>query len=1039
MGGSFMDKYAQALATLTPQARSLWGKSDYGVGESWLPLYIHMSDSAGIAAWLWDSWLPGGIKNMLARAVGDGEASARKLCIFLAAVHDIGKATPIFQAKGSGMGDDGSQGLAWMPEKAGLPVNREFWRVQMPTHPIAGELILNDYLHEHGASRDYFEGRGSIAISCIVGAHHGTLPSEKRMHDREQYKPYLGWIGPGCEAWRQVQAELVGYCLSLSGLDDGTLAGFTDPCIDLPAQSLLTGLVTMADWIASNSGFFPLLSLYKEEEAPNAESLNERVQRGWGQAEIAPAWSESKPSAESYEEFFRQRFSLPGTARPRPVQIEAARIARDVEDPGIMIVEAPMGEGKTEAALSAAELLAWRHGMSGVCMALPTMATTDAMFSRVDEWLEHLPQAEGANEKSIYLAHGKAQLNEEFQGLARRTRGHYLSIGIDDERQGKWYQSESNDAFVSDWMYGRRRGMLANFVVCTIDQVLMGALCMKHLSVRQLALANKVVIIDECHAYDLYMQQYLLRVLQWLGYWQVPVILLSATLPEGQRRQMVESYIEGKSLLGRDRQLRSVQQNCVPAFRRKPAAQSQKKTDTMAGNAPVEKNAYPLITYSSGTKVSALETKPSGRHCNVDIAVIDDGLDTLCNLMVSQLAEGGCSGVICDTVSRAQDAAAALREAFGEDAVILDHSHFIDLDRMAREKELRSLLGPDATKENGKRPALKIVVGTQVLEQSLDIDFDVLVTDIAPIDLLIQRLGRVHRHNRGANESDRPTALRAARCFVRGFQGWEYDGPVFIKSITCVYDQATLLEALAVLGIDEPCASCTAELPDDIARMVRLAYSERVGNIVPDGWRERYGQAVADRRCQHRRKKERASSCLVAALPHAAKNNWTLVNLADSNEAKASDGHDTDFGPRAVRDTQETVEVMLARKTDGGGLALLPWIGNEEVAYGSMLPTQYEPSYSESLLLAQCSTRLPLSVCPEKELDRCIDELEGQSSPYVAQWQESPWLAGRLILPMDEVRPLLYEGALLGKRVRYSARDGLYAVRGESKNGQPIS
>ena len=87
-------------APLSDQARSLWGKSDYGVGESWLPLYVHMADSAGIALRLWDSWVPRSTREIVARALDGDEALARSLFVFLAGVHDIGKATPAFQVKG---------------------------------------------------------------------------------------------------------------------------------------------------------------------------------------------------------------------------------------------------------------------------------------------------------------------------------------------------------------------------------------------------------------------------------------------------------------------------------------------------------------------------------------------------------------------------------------------------------------------------------------------------------------------------------------------------------------------------------------------------------------------------------------------------------------------------------------------------------------------------------------------------------------------------------------------------------------------------
>ena len=143
--------------------------------------------------------------------------------------------------------------------------------------------------------------------------------------------------------------------------------------------------------------------------------------------------------------------------------------------------------------------------------------------------------------------------------------------------------------------------MLANFVVCTVDQVLMGALNMKHLSLRQLALANKVVVIDECHAYDLYMRQYLNALLQWLGYWHVPVILLSATLPIAQREEMVGKYLDGRRLSSH--------------------SDEEASNETGAFVQPsVSVDAYPLITYSSGDTARSIETKPSGHAVNVAVS-----------------------------------------------------------------------------------------------------------------------------------------------------------------------------------------------------------------------------------------------------------------------------------------------------------------------------------------------------------------------------------------------------------------------------------
>ena len=126
---------------------------------------------------------------------------------------------------------------------------------------------------------------------------------------------------------------------------------------------------------------------------------------------------------------------------------------------------------------------------------------------------------------------------------------------------------------------------------------------------------------------------------------------------------------------------------------------------------------------------------------------------------------------------------------FGEDAVTLTHARFIDIDRMENENCLRSMLGPDATIENGQRPYRHVVVGTQVLEQSLDIDFDVLVTDVAPVDLILQRIGRCHRHQR----TTRPSRLASSHCYIRGITSWGDDGPAFSSGVSNVYTKASLI------------------------------------------------------------------------------------------------------------------------------------------------------------------------------------------------------------------------------------------------------
>ncbi|WP_246060793.1 CRISPR-associated helicase Cas3' [Enorma burkinafasonensis] len=1027
---------ANGIDELSRQARALWAKTDPEDDSLWLPLHIHLSDTARTMVRLWDGWVSKNVKNLFARHCHGSEVLARKALVFLAGAHDIGKATPIFQAKPCGRGRGGERvNLAWKPEKAGLFIEASLSTTRDPTHPIAGQVLVTRYLQDmFGWSSNQADAWGSI-----VGAHHGNVPDKERVHKGFILKTAMGDapddVGKG---WRGVQRELLDYAFHEAGLSNEDMASLALCAWDASTDSVACGLLIMADWIASNQDLFPLVPLIPGEGSTRSfmmkrdgASLDARADRAWLELDLPSSWSGEKPVVS--DSWFCERFGLSEGCAPRSVQKAVMEAAAQMTEPSLMVIEAPMGEGKTEAALAAAEIVGAQFGCGGVCVALPTMATTDAMFGRVRRWLDHLAAHDSS---SIYLAHGKAQLNEEYQGIVRSSRTYrsLSSMGVDLDEE----TPRDDRVVVSDWMQGRKKGMLANFVVCTVDQVLMGALDMRHLSLRQLALAGKVVIVDECHAYDSYMQQYLLRVLEWLAAWGCPVILLSATLPTSVRDSLIDAYREGRAAQGA----------CpvsTAGFGDMPTTSSRKLTRKERARSrgrklrevqtPVDES-YPLITIASERGIERLDCPATSRSAQIDVSILQDEPDALVALMKEKLSEGGIAGVVCDTVTRAQMAYRALRGCFDSGEVMLAHARFMDLDRMENETVLRNLLGPDATRSNGKRPERMIVVGTQVLEQSLDIDFDLLVTDIAPIDLLMQRLGRAHRHVRGEGEKDRPVRLRKARCFLRGIEEIGPEGPVFAPGVSKVYDKASLMEALAVSGLGDMDASARLCLPQDIARLVRLAYSSTIEGRIPEGWLSSYLDACEERINAVQDKKCRAGDFLLPSAKYLAENEKTLTGLfaravEDSSNSKMSE----DAGQRAVRDTQETVEVLLVRRRDGH-VHLLPWVGDEGsgVERGQEVPTAYEPDRALSMVLAQCAVRLPLSLCRPQQLDRLIGELEDGCERWVAAWQDVPVLAGRLVLAMEgvEIEPGVLEATVLDQRVRYTREEGLSTVRRET-------
>ncbi|MDR3254741.1 MAG: CRISPR-associated helicase Cas3', partial [Synergistaceae bacterium] len=652
-------------------AHSLWAKKSKSE-DLWLPLYTHMQDAAETARRLWGYWLPGGTKNRIMSSIipveRQNDEFARKICVFLAAAHDLGKASPVFQSKKSGLSISLDEILHGSIRDAGLVLedNRRYSERSATHHSIVSHEILRRY--------DIDE-----SVAVVLGAHHGKPPSNSQL---ERLKSYEKNCGFGDESWKNVQAELFCHALAFAGLGKNDIV-----CLKLkkPAQVLLSGVIIIADWIASDESRFPLIDI--EESWSDSEA---RAKSAWDNLGLTLCWE----TENNWEDLYGRRF---GIKTPRPVQETLLDVIQKCLNPGIVVVEAPMGEGKTEAALSAAEVMAYFAGRGGVFFALPTQATSDAMFSRVLSWIGRIDE-HGTDRHSVLLAHGKADFNEGYRKI-RLSGNTNVGNWEDDDDDGDGY---GENVVVHEWFSGRKKGILADFVIGTIDQLLMAGLKQKHVMLRHLGLANKVVIIDECHAYDVYMSQYLEKTLNWLGVYGVPVIVLSATLPAERRKQVIDAYLNKDS---------------TPVQRAVPwKGIKEQKTPRPEW---VESREYPLITYTDNGEVKQVVVMGEKRHLTVHVNLQSD--DDILEMLNDLLADGGCAGIIVNTVNRAQAIYEIMVERFGEERVKLLHARFIATDRAEREKDLMELLGPD----DAIRPDKLIVIGTQVLEQSLDLDFDV--------------------------------------------------------------------------------------------------------------------------------------------------------------------------------------------------------------------------------------------------------------------------------------------------------------------------
>jgi CRISPR-associated endonuclease/helicase Cas3 len=929
---------------LSRSAAAVWAKSfredPNGLVTHWLPLHQHLDDTRGVAELLVDEWLPRQVVDRIAGDLPNGRTGVRFLAGWLAAVHDVGKVSPAFAVQVPLLCDHMNRAGLHTHPLVGLSRERSSVR-----HELVGQVAVRQWL----VGTRGFARAAAQALAVVVGSHHGVPPEESQINQVKE-SPDLAGTG----TWGVVREELLDRAAAQSG-GPGALDELAATALSLPSQVLLTGVVIMADWIAS-SDLFALRPVSELDEPPELDEhvlaalSTLRLNQAWTGLALPRPWRAVRLGSD-LDAVLAARFGFPD-AVARPVQRAAVRAAAEQTRPGMVIVEAPMGEGKTEAALLAAEELAARSGAGGCFIALPTQATSDAMFARALHWVRALPRDGDGGAASVFLAHGKAALNDDFQGL--RAAGRYTSIGDADDRQ---------EVVAHWWFAGRKKGLLANFVVGTIDQGLFGALKSKHLMLRHVALAGKVVIIDEAHAYDVYMSQYLDRLLQWLGDYGVPVVLLSATLPVGRRSELLAAY-EGAVV-------------DAPSL------------------------AYPVVSGTHGAGQRSVVASPRG----VEVALehLDDDLDALVALLRDRLREGGCAVVIRNTVSRVQETAQRLEDELGAEHVTVNHSRFLSCDRSRLDRGLLRRFGPDGA----QRPALHVVVASQVVEQSLDVDFDLVVTDLAPTDLVLQRTGRLHRHVR-----TRPGPVSTPVCVLVGVEDWAADPVRALPGARRVYGEHVLLRSAALLG---PAARQTISLPDDISPLVQAAYGgEELG---PPEWFAAMAVAEEADRQRARKRRESAQGFLLGEPTRGTSmTGWVRAGVGDvKDEAQ---------GSAQVRDGEEALEVVVVQ-TDGiGGITVADWI---ERHAGHQVPT-FGPISSDLVrTLAACTLRLPLALCHPGVIDDVIRALE--STRAVESFQQHPLLKGQLVLALDSHRSAVLRHGGAHFRLTYDPRRGLHHER----------
>lgn len=609
--------------------------------------------------------------------------------------HDIGKVSPTFVAKIlSACNID----YKIMPELAGVdPKLEKQWGGHAGvSQATAEEIGVPKYVAE------------------ILGQHHGFNPP---IDDKRGNAGVFG--GP---SWFDERKKLV------AALKECLQADW--PRFDSAAQArVVAGLTSVADWIGSGEFF----ENPDDDWRPNiAAALNDA---GF----IKPIIRNGLSFAEVFDPF-----NLAMQLRePQSLFVE------QVSGPGVYILEAQMGMGKTEAALYAAYQLLAQEKATGIYFALPTQLTSNKIYDRFNAFLTQIISPE--TPKRGLLLHSGAWLLE-------------TEIGEEGRPGGSWFNQN-------------KRGLLAPFAVGTIDQALMAVMNVKHGFVRAFGLAGKVVILDEVHSYDLYTGTILNELVAFLRQIDCTVIILSATLSQVRREALLQQ---------------ATTSTAYPLVTAVPAMVEQSKLIEV-GVPTVD--SPPVILQTCDKNEHALEEA------------------------LTRAAQGQQVLWIENTVAEAQqrylDIASRATQAGCETGLL--HSRFTPHDRARNEDRWVNLYGRAGWPQRAH--CGRILVGTQVLEQSLDIDADFLITRFAPTDMLLQRLGRLWRHaDTPRHSSNKPECWLLAPTLERALEN-----PQSAFGLSAmVYSPYVLCRSLEVWQGME-----SIHLPSGIRPLIDQTYAER--------------------------------------------------------------------------------------------------------------------------------------------------------------------------------------------------------------------
>jgi len=659
-----------------------WGKVNptYPGEPNWHPLVYHCLDVAAVGfEYLNHETI---ISDWFCSQMRCSRPAWVQWAAFWLSLHDLGKFSEAFQSQKPEL-FEALQERAPDPEKS-----------YTERHDSLGQWLWRDYLADHAVENGWFGGTTELQMSGLdvwmraVTGHHGQPPKAipaycaiDDYYSRRDKKAVLAFVDAMRDLLLPRSAVEIPSALDAAQFEHVSQA----------LSWWFAGVAVLADWLGSNTDFFA----YQSAAMPLEEYWRHARQQAKKALKASGVASQKIVAGKSFANFFDD------ITTPSPLQ-QWAIDTEIPEGPQIYLLEDVTGAGKTEAALTIAYRLMERGAAHSFFIALPTMATANAMYARMANFYQQL----FAGDASLVLVHGSRQLVERF--AASVLPSSHAEVDLEQV-------DETASARCTAWLADHnKRALLSQAGVGTIDQALLAVLHSKHQSLRLLGLFHKVLIVDEVHACDAYMQGVLEVLLEFHARAGGSVILLTATLSAHMKQALLAAYARG-----RDSACPSILSVAYPL-------------------ATAWQSSFPdkLDEAALGTRAAVKRTVSIDyRHQQTEIVAMID----------AALASGQCVCWIRNTVADAMEAFELFARRLPQERLTLFHARFALGDRLAKEEDVLAAFGPES---NASKRAGRLVIATQVIEQSLDVDFDLLVSDLAPIDRLIQRAGRLRRHNR---------------------------------------------------------------------------------------------------------------------------------------------------------------------------------------------------------------------------------------------------------------------------------------------------